>query len=115
MFLLLPWQSGNFHSNLASPKIGIVVLLFEEICSVFVLESKESYSATGSIVRLRDAAIGDLVYLAEVLYDLLLCEDFGHVLDDDSAHCLKIILQQCWNNSIKRHHILYATMEMMGL
>jgi hypothetical protein len=85
--LLLSGESGNINSDLAGAEIGAIVLLPDQLPSVFVLKSHKGQSATVALIVLGDAAVGDLVHPAEVLHDLFFGEDLGHVFDDDSAHC----------------------------
>jgi hypothetical protein len=86
-FLLLSGESGNIDSDLAGAEIGAIVLLPDQLPSVFVLKSHKGQSATVALIVLGDAAVGDLVHPAEVLHDLFFGEDLGHVFDDDSADC----------------------------
>lgn len=85
-FLLLSGQSGNINSDLAGAKIGVIVLLPDQLRSAFVLKSHKGQPATAALIVLGDAAVGDFIHFAEMLHDFFFGEDFGHVFDDDSAH-----------------------------
>lgn len=78
---------GEVDLNSWGSKVGVMIVFSDLWCDFGIFQSKEGEFSGLSLLVSGDFTVCDLVRKGfEMLLDFFLCEGFGDVLDDDSAH-----------------------------